>query len=146
VVTAGKMRSFPNASASLALPQNQAGAVNLLHASAWTPKTGETLDDKAVADSDSVLVIQLTNLSNTGLVFGNEAKKLVTKTGALPLLVYKGSATVGLASRRPYKVTAINCDGVPCGPVEGSCKDGVFRFKAETSLFPGGVMACHLTR
>ena len=140
-VTTPRTESITLASGNLA-----AGTLRVRDASCFQTVAAISLDGKAVADSDSVLVIQLTNLSNTGLVFGNEAKKLVTKTGSLPLLVYKGSATVELASGRPYKVTALNCDGVPYGPVEGACKDGVFRFKADTSLFPGGVMAYHLTR
>ena len=92
------------------------------------------------------MVVQLTNLSNTGILFGNESKRLVKKTGALPLLILKGSATVELASAKPYKVTALDCDGTPYSTVEGSFSNGVYSFKADTTLFPGGVMAYHLTR
>ncbi|MPN47289.1 hypothetical protein SDC9_194891 [bioreactor metagenome] len=123
-----------------------AGTLRVRDASCFQTVAAISLDDKTIAESGSVLVIQLTNLSNTGLLFGNETKKLVTKTGKLPLLIFKGSATVELASSRTYKVTALTSDGAPYGPVEGSYKDGVFRFKADTTLFPGGVMAYHLTR
>ncbi len=140
-VTTPRTESITLKSGSLA-----AGTLRVRDASGFQTVAAISLDDKAIAESGSVLVIQLTNLSNSGLVFGNEAKKLVTKTGALPLLVYKGTATVELSSASPWKVTALNCDGVPYGPVEGSFKDGVFRFKADTSSFPGGVMAYHLTR
>ena len=43
LVLSGKNRKFTGSAASLALPENEAGAVNLLHASAWTPKAGEPL-------------------------------------------------------------------------------------------------------
>ena len=43
LVLSGKLRKFTGSAASLALPENEAGAVNLLHASAWTPKVGELL-------------------------------------------------------------------------------------------------------
>ena len=105
-----------------------------------------SLDDKPLAESSSVLVIQLTNVANTGLLFSNESRKVVTKTGRLPLLIKKGRATVELASARPYRVTALNCDGVPYGEVKSVYQNGLFRFTADTTQFPGGVMAYHLTR
>ena len=105
-----------------------------------------SLDDKPLTESSSVLVIQLTNVANTGLRFTNESRKVVTKTGHLPLLIQKGRATVELASARPFQVTALSCDGVPYGEVKGTLQNGVFRFTADTTQFPGGVMAYHLTR
>ena len=68
VVTAGKMRSFSTPSVSLALPENRAAAVNLLHASAWTPKAGETLGvivaEYADGSSERVPVIARTDCGN----------------------------------------------------------------------------------
>ena len=43
-------------------------------------------------------------------------------------------------------VTALNCDGVPYGEVKSVYQNGLFRFTADTTQFPGGVMAYHLTR
>ena len=140
-VTTPRTESVTLKSGSLA-----AGTLRIRNASCFQTVAAISLDGKALAESDSVLVVQLTNLSNTGILFGNESKRLVKKTGALPLLILKGSATVELASAKPYKVTALDCDGTPYGTVEGSFSNGVYSFKADTTLFPGGVMAYHLTR
>lgn len=140
-VTTPRTESVTLKSGSLA-----AGTLRVKDASCFQTVAAISLDGKPLDASDSVLVVQLTNIANTGLLFTNESKTVVTKTGGLPLLVQKGSALVELASRRPYKVTALDCDGAPYGPVEGSYRDGVYRFRADTTLFPGGVMAYHLTR
>lgn len=70
-----------------------------------------SLDGKELAKSASVLIVRLTDVSNTGMLFGNETRQLVKKTGALPLLLRRGSATVEFADGRPCKITALNCDG-----------------------------------
>ena len=93
-----------------------------------------------------MLVFQLVNIYPTGLTFSNDTLKLKQKDGWLPVLIRKESATIELATDRPFKVTALNCDGKAYGEVKGAVEDGVFRFKAETTMFPGGVMAYHLTR
>lgn len=133
---------------SITLPAGSlaAGTLRVREASCFQTVAAISLDDKPLAESASVLVIQLTNVANTGLLFTNESRKIVTKTGNLPLLVRKGRATVELASARPYRVTALNCDGVPYGEVKGVYQNGLFRFTADTTQFPGGVMAYHLTR
>lgn len=104
-----------------------------------------SLDGKELAKSASVLIVRLTDVSNTGMLFGNKTRQLVKKTGALPLLLRRGSATVEFADGRPCKITALNCDGA-VRTVESTFKDGICSFRADTALFPGGVMACRLTR
>lgn len=133
---------------SITLPAGSlaAGTLRVRDASCFQTVAAISLDDKPLAESSSVLVIQLTNVANTGLLFSNESRKVVTKTGRLPLLIKKGRATVELASARPYRVTALNCDGVPYGEVKSVYQNGLFRFTADTTQFPGGVMAYHLTR
>lgn len=140
-VTTPRTESITLASGSLA-----AGALRVKEATCFQTVAAISLDDKPLTESSSVLVIQLTNVANTGLLFSNESRKVVTKTGRLPLLIKKGRATVELASARPYRVTALNCDGVPYGEVKSVYQNGLFRFTADTTQFPGGVMAYHLTR
>ena len=99
-----------------------------------------------MSESSSVLFFQLTDVASSGLKFSNRSKRLVLYRGNLPLLVRKGTATVEFVSDRPCTVTALHCDGTPCGSVRGSFQDGIYRFQADTHQFPGGVMAYHLTR
>lgn len=105
-----------------------------------------SLDGRELVHSGSVLLLQLTDVASTGLQFEDAGKRLVRYRGNLPLLIRRGSATVEFLSDRPCTVTALNCDGAPCGRVEGSLVEGVYRFRADTHLFSGGVMAYHLTR
>lgn len=123
-----------------------AGTLRVRDASCFQTVAAISLDDKPLAESASVLVIQLTNVANTGQLFTSDARRTMTKLGGLPLLVRKGRATVELASARSFRVTALNCDGVPYGEVKGVYQNGLFRFTADTTQFPGGVMAYHLTR
>ncbi len=134
--------------ASVTLPSGSltAGALQVQHASCLQTIAAISLDGKDLTESSSVLVFQLTNLANTGDLFGNSTKRLLQKTGNPPLLIQKGTATVGIASSRPCKVEALNCDGESYGAVDGKLENGVFQFKVDTTLFPGGVMAYHLTR
>ena len=58
LVLAGKQRGFAAPVATLELPENRAGAVNLLHASAWTPANGKMLGTLVAqyADGSSVRI------------------------------------------------------------------------------------------
>ncbi len=133
---------------SITLPRGDcsAGTLRVRAASGLQTVAAISLDDQPVASSGSVLLLQLTNISSTGAVFSNDSMKLRKKDGKLPILIRRESAVIELAADRPFKVVALNCDGKPYGEVTGEFKDGVFRFKADTTLFPGGVMAYHLTR
>ena len=43
-------------------------------------------------------------------------------------------------------MTALKTDGSPYGKVKSEYRNGATRFTADTGLYPGGVMAYHLTR
>ena len=133
---------------SITLPRGDlaAGTLRVRDASGLQTVAAISLDSEPLASSRSVLVFQLVNIYPTGLTFSNDTLKLKQKDGWLPVLIRKESATIELATDRPFKVTALNCDGKAYGEVKGAVEDGVFRFKAETTMFPGGVMAYHLTR
>ena len=73
-------------------------------------------------------------------------KTLVLHKGTLPLLLRRGSAEIALSVQHPFKVTALNCDGVPKGEIQGIFENGKFTFQLKNDRFPGGVMAYHLTR
>ncbi len=134
------------ASVTLKSGSLSAGSLTVKEADCFQTIAAISLDGKPLPQSNSALIIQLTNVANTGVLFENASQKLEKKYGTLPLLVRKGSAIVELASERPGKLTALNCDGQPYGEVKSTYENGILRFKADTTLFPGGVMAYHLTR
>ncbi len=134
------------ASATLRTGDLVVGALKVEKASCLQTITAISMDEKPLGESNSVLVFQLTDLANTGDLYSDASKKLLLKFGKTPLLVQKGTASVSLASPRPYQVTALNCDGEPYGKVETTYENGYCKFTANTGLFPGGVMVYHLTR
>ncbi len=140
-VTSPRTESVTLSSGDLA-----AGQLRVRQADGFQTIAAISLDGKALSESSSVLFFQLTDVASSGLKFSNRSKRLVLYRGNLPLLVRKGTATVEFVSDRPCTVTALHCDGTPCGSVRGSFQDGIYRFQADTHQFPGGVMAYHLTR
>lgn len=140
-VTSPRTESVTLSSGDLA-----AGQLRVRQAEGFQTIAAISLDGKALSESSSVLFFQLTDVASSGLKFSNRSKRLVLYRGNLPLLVRKGTATVEFVSDRPCTVTALHCDGTPCGSVKGSLQNGVYRFRADTHQFPGGVMAYHLTR
>lgn len=104
-----------------------------------------SLDGIPLESSTSILLIHQTNILNTDCRFGNEQMTLWLDKGVLPLLVYRGIATITVKGK-PCTVKALSADGKTLGPVNGSYVDGIFRFKADPGLYQGGVLAYHLTR
>jgi len=105
-----------------------------------------SLDGKELAKSKSILFIHLTNVASSGLEFDDASQRTVRYRGNLPLLIRKGSATVEFVSEHTCTVTALNCDGIPYGKLNGNFHEGLYQFDINTHLFPGGVMVYHLTR
>lgn len=103
------------------------------------------LDEKPLRQSRNILLLQLTDLANTGAKYGSEGKTLCNYNGTLPILLRRGSAEIRLDVKRNFKVTALRSDGAEAGDVPGNIRDGKFVFKADTAAFPCGIMALHLT-
>ena len=87
IVVSGRNRKFTEPEISLALPENNAGAVNLLHASAWTPKRGETLGvltaEYADGSSEKIPVISRKHCGNWHNP-GDEDGRVVAWSAELP--------------------------------------------------------------
>ena len=101
-------------------------------------------DNRPLAESGDILIIHLTNISNSNAAYDNE--NTIRSWGKLPLLIERGTAELELAGKSPWRVMALATDGSGYGEVQGEFSNGIFRFKLDTGGFPGGVMAYHLTR
>ena len=134
-------------SASVTLPKGDldAGALRVRGADIFQTVAALSLDGEPLETSRSILLIQLTNLSNTKALFANSRWNLMRKEGGLPILIRRGRATVEIAGPA-LQVTALKTDGSPYGKVKSEYRNGATRFTADTGLYPGGVMAYHLTR
>ena len=121
-----------------------ASALRIRGATCFQTIAAISLDGSPLTKSNSILIVQLTNVTNTGMQFNDGRQKLMTSWGQLPLLIKRGQATVELRCEHPLHVTALSCDGDPLGEVAATYEHGVLSFTADTGMFPGGVMAYHL--
>lgn len=135
-------------SESLTLPGGELAGnrMRVYDASTFQTVAALSLDDLPLAESRSILLLQLTNLDNTAAHFGNTEFTLHRAHGHLPMLLRRGAATVAIKSNVPFRVTALKTDGSELGEIKGTFQNGSFVFRADTAGFPGGVMAYHLTR
>lgn len=99
------------------------------------------LDNKPLVDSGRILILQLTHVINSGMVFGNRRLTVVKKTGGPPLLLRRGSCRIHLNSPHLYRVTALSADGEVLGRIDGGRTGDGFAFPADNSRYPGGIMA-----
>ncbi len=104
------------------------------------------LDDKELQQSREMLLLHLTNVNCTDMIFGSPQMTLLRRNGQMPALVLRGSAEISLKSPHDFRITALTADGAPLGTVSGRRSGDTFQFKADTGCFKGGVMAYHLTR
>ncbi|MBN2641833.1 MAG: hypothetical protein JXR78_09280 [Victivallales bacterium] len=102
-----------------------------------------SLDGKNLSNSESILVLHLTNTVNTNSVM-NHNWTLLIENGRTPALVRRGKATVYINIPRKFKITALAFNGAELGSVESTDNGKGFSFTANTACYPGGVMAYHL--
>jgi len=105
-----------------------------------------SLDEKELAESGRILVIQLPNLGATMQKFSDKNLKVVEKWGTLPILLERAKVKVTFASARQCTVQALKLDGSFCGPVGVMQGDGKSIFMLDNSSFPGGVMVYLISR
>ncbi len=120
--------------------------VRLVNGSCYQAAALLSLDGRKLAESRSLLFLQLPNLAATKMKFTNSRRNLLESWGQLPLLLEKCRTEVELALPAGFRVEALKNNGLPAGSVPAEYRDGKLRFTADTSARPGGVMAYHLTR
>lgn len=121
-----------------------AGTLRVKNADRFMTVAAISRDGKPLSASNDILIIHLTNISASNVPYADS--DTCNGWGTLPLLVERGVAELELAARTPWRVAALATDGSELGEVPGEFRDGLFRFKADTGGFPGGVIAYHLTR
>ena len=121
------------------------GILTVRNADTFQTVAAHSLDGKPLNVSDSILLFHLTDVTNTGMTTSGD-KTMLHSWGKPPMLLRRGSAAVELHCDAPRNVTALNADGEVMGTVKADYRDGVLLFRADTAMFPGGIMAYHLTR
>ena len=120
------------------------GVLSVKEVSTHATVAALSLDGRKLTESRSILLLHLTDVSNSDATFFDSDCRLVNRQGKLPLLVRRGSAEVTLkvAPGAPLQVQALSADGDVLGklPVSGNT------FTIATDRFHGGVLAWHVTR
>jgi len=105
-----------------------------------------SLDGKALRESRSLLLLHLTETANSGMVFENASGTLLLDWGGAPVLLRKASADIVLRLTRDWKIETLDLSGRATGTVPVVHDSEGLKFRADTGMRKGGVMAYHLTR
>ena len=88
--------------------------------------------------TDRILVTHLTKLENTGIEFGDEKRKILTKWGDIPYLVRRGTMKLQLnLLPGSWRVWRLGTDGVRRSEVEATFEGGALKFIADVAGDPG---------
>ncbi len=132
-------------SLSVTLPKGEltAGLLTVKNVDVFQTVALISLDHRPIAVSKRVLLVQLTNLANSGQTFGNRKLTLLRNPGKLPLLVLRAKAQLELTVDQPFAIQSLKLDGTPVQKLDSKFANGVQSFTVDTGA---GLMAYELTR
>ncbi len=105
-----------------------------------------SLDDKPLRESNSLLLMQLPNIGANKQKFNDREHRLLAGWGERPLLTERALADVELALSGNWQIEALKTDGTAAGTIPAVIRDGKVCFTVKTDVYPGGILAYHLTR
>lgn len=129
-------------SESVTLPGGElkAGRLAVSGADVFQTIAAISRDGKSLGESDSVVILHLTDVLSSGMRFADQDRVRLEKTGHAPLLLRRGRADVSLKLEKPRKVFALNMQGETLGEVKSGYRNGTLTFCADNGAFPGGVV------
>lgn len=104
------------------------------------------LDNRPLAESRSILVLQLSNVCATGERYTDTDRCQQQNYGHTPLLLRRAKAKISLAIPGTFRIAAIDMQGDTAGTVPGRRQGERFEFQADNGALPGGIAGYHLTR
>ena len=105
-----------------------------------------SLDGRPLTESGKLLLIQLTDLTNSELSFTDASRRILTSWGKRPHLLARSSAELVLALPRKMRIVPLELDGtLSKQELPVSVVDGKQCFRIATDQLPGGTLACLLT-
>ncbi|UKI32085.1 MAG: hypothetical protein L6W00_00140 [Lentisphaeria bacterium] len=105
-----------------------------------------SLDGRPLTESGKLLLIQLTDLTNSELSFTDASRRILTSWGKRPHLLARGSAELVLALPRKMRIVPLELDGaLSKQELPATFSDGQLHFRIATDQLPGGTLACLLT-
>ena len=106
-----------------------------------------SLDGKTLTESRKILLVQLSDLSNNGVRFEDQSRRVLLSWGSLPQMLERKSAEMVLALPQKMRIVSLELDGTPAErEIPAEYRDGKLHFRAATDFLPGGTLSCLLTR
>ena len=104
------------------------------------------LDDRPLAESRSILVLQISNVCASGERYTDTDRRQQQNYGHAPLLLRRAKAKISLAVPGVFQIAALDMQGDVAGTLPGKRQGERFEFQADNGAFPGGIAGYHLTR
>ncbi len=135
-------------SAAVTLPEGASvdGALKVEKSDTFQTFAAISLDGKELRLSDSVILLQSTDMVTTEIRFSDQDRRRVEATGEGGLLLRRGTAAISLAVDGPRKVAAVDFQGDVLGEVAATWRDGRLTFQADNCRFEGGTAGYHITK
>lgn len=145
---AGTFRVMTPRSESVTLSQGALRANRLAVSGADTFQTiaAIALDDRPLAESRSILVLQISNVCASGERYTDTDRRQQQNYGHAPLLLRRAKAKISLAVPGVFQIAALDMQGDVAGTLPGKRQGERFEFQADNGAFPGGIAGYHLTR
>jgi hypothetical protein len=107
-----------------------------------------SMDGKIITESHHLLVLHMTDITNTGMEYKNSQSAIVTNWGKTPLLLQKGKATVSISFSKLLQsnVWALSPGGKRLKEITSANNQQRLQFEANTALCKAGVMAYEIIR
>lgn len=106
------------------------------------------MDGKNINESQHLLLVHMTDITNTDLEYKNENSATVTNWGKLPLLLQKGQAsvTISFADKLKSEIWALSPGGKRIKQLTARENQGILTLNIATDLCKSGVMAYEIIR
>ena len=122
-----------------------AGSFKVTKTNVFQTLAAISLDGKKLSESDSIVVLQLTNILASGVRFADQDLRRQETYGEGPLLMRRGTAQVSLAVKGPVTVTAVDFQGDALGKIPVTMKGNIATFTADNFKFANGIAGYHIT-
>jgi len=116
----------------------KAGPLAVTDVTTFCSVSASAMDGAKLTDSKRVLILHVTDVRNTDMLFTNDKCTDVKDWGRLPYLAKTGSAQIALKnSNRGLKVYALGADGSRLREVPAKYADGAYVFTAKVAAGDG---------
>ncbi|MBQ9774820.1 MAG: hypothetical protein IJW17_02150 [Lentisphaeria bacterium] len=134
-------------SAVVTLPekvQAKSGALKVSRSNMFQTFAAISLDGKTLKKSDSILLLQSTDIAITGLRFADKDLRRQESIGKGKLLMRRGTADIALEVKGKVTVKAVDFQGEILGEIPSQMKGNVVIFKADNFKFAKGIAGYHI--